>query len=72
MTVVIGSAIVPTLIAQKFFRPDIAPVIAFDVAAAPSGIMPQYRWRSGNAIPTRCHPRGELSRSSVRGSRSAK
>jgi hypothetical protein len=40
VTVVIGSAIVPTLIAQKFFRPDIAPAIAFDVAGAPSGIAP--------------------------------
>jgi Kef-type K+ transport system membrane component KefB len=35
VTVVIGSAIVPTLIAQKFFKPDIEPVIALEVAPGP-------------------------------------
>jgi Kef-type K+ transport system membrane component KefB len=33
VTVVIGSAIVPTLIAQAFFRPDIEPAVAVEVAA---------------------------------------
>jgi Kef-type K+ transport system membrane component KefB len=32
VTVVIGSAIVPTLIAQRFFKPDLVPVIALEVA----------------------------------------
>jgi hypothetical protein len=36
VTVVIGSAIVPTLIAQKFFKPDIGPVIALEVAPSSS------------------------------------
>jgi Kef-type K+ transport system membrane component KefB len=31
VTVVIGSAIVPTLIAQKFFKPEVEPVIALEV-----------------------------------------
>ena len=31
VTVVIGSAILPTLIAQKFFRPEIEPVVAVEV-----------------------------------------
>jgi hypothetical protein len=35
VTVVIGSAIVPTLIAQKFFRPETAPVIALEVGRRP-------------------------------------
>jgi Kef-type K+ transport system membrane component KefB len=34
VTVVIGSAIVPTLIAQRFFRPDIGPPVALEVVAA--------------------------------------
>ncbi len=33
VTVVIGSAIVPTLIAQKFFKPEIEPAIALEVAS---------------------------------------
>jgi hypothetical protein len=37
VTVVIGSAIVPTLIAQKYFKPDIEPVIALEVT--PSSLM---------------------------------
>ena len=36
MTVVIASAIVPTLIAQKWFKPDLDPVIALDVAPSSS------------------------------------
>jgi len=41
VTVVIGSAIVPTLIAQRFFKPDIEPVIAFEVApSAAAGPVP--------------------------------
>jgi hypothetical protein len=32
VTVVIGSAIVPTLIAQKFLRPDIESVIVLEVS----------------------------------------
>jgi Kef-type K+ transport system membrane component KefB len=31
VTVVIGSAIVPTLIAQRFFRPETKPVVALEV-----------------------------------------
>jgi Kef-type K+ transport system membrane component KefB len=31
VTVVIGSAIVPTLIAQKFFKPETGPVVAIDI-----------------------------------------
>jgi Kef-type K+ transport system membrane component KefB len=31
VTVVIGSAIVPTMIAQKFFRPEIEPLVALEV-----------------------------------------
>jgi Kef-type K+ transport system membrane component KefB len=31
VTVVIGSAIVPTMIAQSFFRPDVEPVVAAEV-----------------------------------------
>ena len=37
MTVVIGSAIVPTMIAQKFFKPEIGPAIALEVG--PSSIV---------------------------------
>ena len=33
VTVVIASAIVPTLIAQKWFRPDIEPAVALEVAS---------------------------------------
>jgi Kef-type K+ transport system membrane component KefB len=41
VTVVIGSAIVPTLIAQKFFRPETAPVIALEVGGRrPEGAVP--------------------------------
>ena len=36
VTVVIASAIVPTLIAQKWFKPDLGPVIALDVAPSSS------------------------------------
>ena len=32
VTVVIGIVIVPTMIAQKWFKPDLEPVIALDVA----------------------------------------
>jgi hypothetical protein len=34
VTVVIGSAIVPTLIAQKFFRPEIESVIVLGLSPA--------------------------------------
>jgi Kef-type K+ transport system membrane component KefB len=37
VTVVIGSAIVPTLIAQRFFKPDIEPVVVADVESPASG-----------------------------------
>jgi Kef-type K+ transport system membrane component KefB len=41
VTVVIGSAIVPTIIAQTFFRPDIAPAIALEVGPSPQvGLVP--------------------------------
>jgi Kef-type K+ transport system membrane component KefB len=41
VTVVIGSAIVPTMIAQKFFKPDIEPVIALEVGPRPPvGLVP--------------------------------
>jgi len=33
---VIASAIVPTLIAQKWFKPDLEPVIALDIAPSSS------------------------------------
>lgn len=36
VTVVIASAIVPTLIAQKFFKPEIEPAIEMEIASAPS------------------------------------
>jgi Kef-type K+ transport system membrane component KefB len=35
VTVVIGSAIIPTLIAQAFFRPDIEPKVALEIQPAP-------------------------------------
>jgi hypothetical protein len=40
VTVVIGSAIVPTMIAQAFFKPQVEPPVAFEVgpvAAAQQG-----------------------------------
>jgi Kef-type K+ transport system membrane component KefB len=37
VTVVIGSAIVPTLIAQKFFKPEIEPVVALEILPRRSG-----------------------------------
>jgi Kef-type K+ transport system membrane component KefB len=41
VTVVIASAIVPTLIAQKFFSPEIAPVIALEIRSGTSeGMVP--------------------------------
>jgi Kef-type K+ transport system membrane component KefB len=40
VTVVIASAIVPTLIAQKFFRPEIEPAVAFDSGAPLSPMVP--------------------------------
>jgi hypothetical protein len=41
VTVVIGSAIVPTLIAQRFFRPEIEPVVALEVGPrAHGGLVP--------------------------------
>ena len=41
VTVVIGSAIVPTVIAQTFFKPEIEPVIALEVGPrAPVGLVP--------------------------------
>lgn len=33
--VVILSAVVPTIVAQTFFRPDLAPAVAFELAASP-------------------------------------
>ena len=36
VTVVIASAIVPTMIAQKWFKPDLEPVIALDIAPSSS------------------------------------
>lgn len=41
VTVVIGSAVVPTMIAQTFFKPQIEPPVAFEVgsSAAPSPIL---------------------------------
>lgn len=36
VTVVIGSAIVPTLIAQRFFKPETAPPVALEVATSSS------------------------------------
>jgi len=38
VTVVIGSAIVPTMIAQTFFKPEIEPALASEVAASPSAV----------------------------------
>jgi Kef-type K+ transport system membrane component KefB len=40
VTVVIGSAIVPTIIAQTFFKPEIEPAVAFDSAPASSSLGP--------------------------------
>jgi Kef-type K+ transport system membrane component KefB len=37
VTVVIGSAIVPTVIAQSFFRPQMEPAVALDVTPPPPG-----------------------------------
>lgn len=39
-TVVIGSAIVPTMIAQSFFRPEIEPPVAIEVSPASAGPAP--------------------------------
>ena len=36
VTVVIASAIVPTMIAQKWFKPDLEPVITLDIAPSSS------------------------------------
>jgi Kef-type K+ transport system membrane component KefB len=38
VTVVIGSAIVPTLVAQKFFGPDIQPAVALEIGSQPAPI----------------------------------
>jgi Kef-type K+ transport system membrane component KefB len=39
VTVVIGSAIVPTVIAQKFFRPDMEPAVVVEVdSSGPEGV----------------------------------
>jgi Kef-type K+ transport system membrane component KefB len=38
VTVVIGSAVVPTLIAQGFFRPEIEPAIALEIGPASSAV----------------------------------
>jgi Kef-type K+ transport system membrane component KefB len=54
VTVVIGSAIVPTIIAQTFFKPEIEPVVALVVAPSPGVPVPgvdgaaaeQSRWSS--------------------------
>jgi len=40
VTVVIGSAIVPTIIAQTFFKPEIEPVVALVVASSPTVPVP--------------------------------
>ncbi len=47
VTVVIGSAIVPTLIAQKFFKPEIEPAVALEVAppSSPGAVL------SGDGAP---------------------
>jgi hypothetical protein len=58
VTVVIGSAIVPTIIAQAFFKPEIAPVVALEVghAAAPVGPPPSADGTpAGEAQPTPLH-----------------
>jgi Kef-type K+ transport system membrane component KefB len=53
VTVVIGSAIVPTMIAQKFFTPETAPVIAVEVGRrAPVGVVP----RIDGAVGTESRP----------------
>ncbi len=36
VTVVIGSTFVPTLIAQRFFRPEIGPAVALEVGSSAS------------------------------------
>ena len=36
VTVVIGSAIVPTIIAQTFFKPDVGPAVALEVVPSPA------------------------------------
>jgi Kef-type K+ transport system membrane component KefB len=41
VTVVIGSAIVPTLIAQAFFRPEVEPAVAAEVAR-PASVKPAH------------------------------
>jgi Kef-type K+ transport system membrane component KefB len=40
VTVVIGSAIVPTMIAQTFFRPETEPALASEVVPAPASVAP--------------------------------
>ena len=49
VTVVIGSAIVPTLIAQRFFRPEIEPVVALEVG-------PRAPWARSPAPVSRWGP----------------
>ena len=53
VTVVIGSAIVPTLIAQKFFKPEIEPVVALEVGPrASAGAVPGTDGAVGDRITT--------------------
>jgi Kef-type K+ transport system membrane component KefB len=40
VTVVIGSAIVPTMIAQTFFKPEIEPAVALEVSSPSSAVSP--------------------------------
>ena len=62
VTVVIGSAIVPTLIAQKFFKPEIEPVIALEVGPrARVGAVPGTDGAAGDGIATGRRARGALS-----------
>ena len=43
VTVVIASAIVPTLIAQTFFRPQVEPAVAVEVTTPSEGVQPATR-----------------------------
>jgi Kef-type K+ transport system membrane component KefB len=38
VTVVIGSAVVPTIIAQTFFKPQVEPAVALEVSSPPSAV----------------------------------
>ena len=51
VTVVIGSAIVPTMIAQAWFRPQLEPRVAFEVSPATDSQPESDSPRARHALP---------------------